>query len=60
MLKHTFLHILDVQDVRKLCASVQTRVMGNSNALFKMVESIWTLKDLFIFLIFCVLESIVA
>ena len=32
--------------------SVQTRAMGNSNALFQMAELLKTLKDSFIFLIF--------
>ena len=29
----------------KICISVKTRVMGNSKALFKMAESLKTLKD---------------
>ena len=35
---YAFLQLLDVQEV-KLCASVQTSVMGYSNALFMMMES---------------------
>ena len=36
----------------KTRVSVQTRVMGNSNALFKMAESLYTLKysDIHIFI----------
>ena len=33
----------------KICVSVQTRVTGNSNFMFKMAQSLQTLKDLFIF-----------
>ena len=36
----------------KIRVSVKTRVTGNSNSLFKMAESLLTLKDSFIFLIF--------
>ena len=35
-----FLQLLDVQNIRKICVSIQTRVMGNSNSIFKMAESI--------------------
>ena len=36
----------------KICISVRTRVMGNSNCLFKGEELLQTLKDHRIFLIF--------
>ena len=35
----------------KRCVSVQTRVLGNSNALFKMAKMLLTLKNLFIFFV---------
>ena len=42
----------------KMRVSVKTRIKGNSNTLFKMAESLYTLKGSFIFLIFfIVLES---
>ena len=47
----SFSQLLNVQNVRKIRDSVLTRVAGNSDSLFKMVESLWTMKDSFIFLI---------
>ena len=47
----SFSQLLNVQSVRKIRDSVLTRVAGNSDSLFKMVESLWTMKDSFIFLI---------
>ena len=38
----------------KISVSVQTRVMGNSNTLFKMAESLQTLKDLLMLIFLCV------
>ena len=33
-----FLQLMDVQNVRKIHVSAQTRVTGNSNTLFKMAD----------------------
>ena len=35
-----FLQLMDVQNVRKIRVSGETRVTGNSNTLFKMAESL--------------------
>ena len=37
----SFLQLLDVQNVRKIRVSVQTKVAGISNRLFKMAESLF-------------------
>ena len=34
------LHVLDVKDVSKIRGSVYTRVAGNSDSLFKMMDSL--------------------
>ena len=53
----SFLQLLDVQKMYvKIRVSVLTRVAGNSDSLFKMAESLYTVKDSFIFS-FRVLES---
>ena len=48
----SFVQLFDIQNVRKIRISVYTRVAGNSDSLFNMAESLWTMKDSFIFLIF--------
>ena len=46
-----------VKNVRKMCVSVQTRVAGNFNTLFKMAESLKALKYSFKIAIFLCVRS---
>ena len=48
----SFLQMPDVHICVNIRVSVLTRVAGNSDSLFKMAESLLTMKDSFIFLIF--------
>ena len=46
------LQLMNVQNLRIICVTVLFRFTGNSNALFKMAESLQHLMELFIFSIF--------
>ena len=48
----SFLQQLDVQNGRRNARFSLNKSCGNSDSLFKMAESLFTMKDLFIFLIF--------
>ena len=51
--RNVVLTIMDFENVRKMCVTVQTRFAGNSNDLIKMAESLQTFKNSFIFSFFC-------